>query len=116
MTLLRSAKAQVCNLGSHVGIIMQGKFEMTMLDSGAKVIAEPGQCYVCEPGHHAAVVGDEPVVFVEFESKRCEMEGRVGGEPESGRPPYPAQPSYPAGTCSATAQEARRRGKLNPSM
>lgn len=53
----------------HVGIIMQGKFEMTMLDSGAKVIAEPGQCYVCEPGHHAAVVGDEPVVFVEFESK-----------------------------------------------
>src|SRR4051812_39392929 len=37
----------------------------------------PGHAYVIEPGHDAWVVGDEPVVGFDFESRMAEEFGKV---------------------------------------
>ena len=52
----------------HVGFVMKGTFHMKSIETGLEVDVGPGQCYVCEPGHDAWVVGDEAVEFYEFES------------------------------------------------
>jgi hypothetical protein len=41
-------------------------------DDGTEQEIGPGHAYVIEPGHDAWVVGDEPVVGFEFESRTAE--------------------------------------------
>lgn len=51
----------------HVGAIVSGRLHVVHND-GTSVEAGPGDAYAIEPGHDAWVVGDEPVVALEFES------------------------------------------------
>jgi hypothetical protein len=51
----------------HVGAIVSGRLHVTHSD-GSEGEAAPGEAYVIEPGHDAWVVGEEPVVALEFES------------------------------------------------
>ncbi|HXG40100.1 MAG TPA: cupin domain-containing protein [Candidatus Limnocylindrales bacterium] len=51
----------------HVGAIVSGRLHVVHGD-GTSVDVGPGDAYVIEPGHDAWVVGDEPVVALEFES------------------------------------------------
>lgn len=52
----------------HVGAVVSGSLHVVHED-GSEVDAGPGAAYVIEPGHDAWVVGDEPFVAFEFESK-----------------------------------------------
>ena len=52
----------------HVGTVVGGRMHVTHED-GSEFEAGPGSAYVIEPGHNAWVVGDEPFVAFEFESK-----------------------------------------------
>ena len=52
----------------HVGFIKSGTFGMTDVETGTETVAKAGMCYLCEAGHEARVIGDEPVEFIEFES------------------------------------------------
>jgi hypothetical protein len=52
----------------HVGTIISGKLHIEHED-GSQGEAGPGDVYVVEPGHNAWVVGDDPVIGFEFESK-----------------------------------------------
>ena len=52
----------------HVGTVVSGSLHVVHED-GSEVDAGPGAAYVIEPGHDAWVVGDEPFVAFEFESK-----------------------------------------------
>jgi uncharacterized cupin superfamily protein len=45
-------------------------------EDGSDLDVEPGEAYVIEPGHDAWVVGDEPVVAYEFETKAAEQYAR----------------------------------------
>ena len=38
-------------------------------DDGTEEALGPGEAYVIEPGHNAWIVGDEPFVGFEFESR-----------------------------------------------
>jgi hypothetical protein len=49
----------------HVGAIVSGRLHVVHND-GTEGEAAPGDAYVIEPGHDAWVVGDEPVVALEF--------------------------------------------------
>jgi hypothetical protein len=51
--------------GSHFGYIEKGTFLMKHED-GTEATVTAGQAYECKPGHLAEVVGDEPVVMIEF--------------------------------------------------
>lgn len=51
----------------HVGAILSGRLHVVHED-GTTAEAEPGAVYLIEPGHDAWVIGDEPVVALEFES------------------------------------------------
>lgn len=52
----------------HVGAIVSGTLHVVHQD-GSEGDAAPGDAYVIEPGHDAWVLGDNPVVALEFESK-----------------------------------------------
>ena len=52
----------------HVGTVASGRLHVVHED-GSEGDAGPGDVYVIEPGHDAWVIGDEPVVAYEFESK-----------------------------------------------
>ena len=52
----------------HVGTGLTGKLHVVHED-GNEVDVSPGAAYIIEPGHDAWVVGDEPFVGFEFESK-----------------------------------------------
>ena len=52
----------------HVGTVVSGQLHIVHND-GSEGDAGPGTAYVIEPGHDAWVVGDEPFVAYEFESK-----------------------------------------------
>ena len=52
---------------AHLGYVVTGTLHITA-DDGAEADLRPGDTYRLEPGHHAAVVGDEPFVCLEFES------------------------------------------------
>jgi hypothetical protein len=52
----------------HVGTVVSGQLHVAHND-GSEGDAGPGDAYVIEPGHDAWVVGDEPFVAYEFESK-----------------------------------------------
>ena len=51
----------------HVGAILSGHLHIVHTD-GTEADARAGDAYVVEPGHDAWVVGDEPVVALEFQS------------------------------------------------
>jgi hypothetical protein len=55
----------------HLGLLQSGTMHVVHEDGGEQEIG-PGQAYVIEPGHDAWVVGDEPVVGFEFESRAAE--------------------------------------------
>lgn len=56
----------------HVGVIVSGRIHIVHED-GTEVEASAGEAYVVEPGHDAWVVGDEPWVAYEFETKTAEQ-------------------------------------------
>jgi hypothetical protein len=59
----------------HVGTVQSGRLVVKHED-GSEVELGPGEAYVIEPGHDAWVVGDEPFVGIEFESKAAEEYAR----------------------------------------
>jgi hypothetical protein len=60
----------------HVGIVHSGQLAVRHED-GTEVQLGPGDTYVIEPGHDAWVVGEEPFVGFEFESRSAEQYARV---------------------------------------
>ena len=58
----------------HVGAIVSGRLHVVHTD-GSEGDAQPGDAYVIEPGHDSWVVGDEPVVALEFESAETYARG-----------------------------------------
>jgi mannose-6-phosphate isomerase-like protein (cupin superfamily) len=59
----------------HVGVVQSGALRVTHED-GTEVELRAGDAYVIEPGHDAAVVGDERFVALEFETKAAEEYAR----------------------------------------
>ena len=59
----------------HVGVIVSGTMHV-MHNDGTEGDAGPGVAYVIEPGHDAWVVGSEPFVAYEFDSKAAESYAR----------------------------------------
>lgn len=59
----------------HVGIVQAGAMHVVH-DDGTEEDLAPGGAYVIEPGHNAWVVGDEPFVGFEFESRPAEEYAR----------------------------------------
>lgn len=59
----------------HVGIIESGTLHVAH-DDGSELDLRPGEVYVIEPGHDAWVVGDEPFVAYEFDSRAAEEYAR----------------------------------------
>lgn len=55
----------------HLGLLQSGTMHV-IHDDGTEQEIGPGQTYVIEPGHDAWVVGDEPVVGFEFQSRTAE--------------------------------------------
>ena len=55
----------------HVGYMIAGRLSVTMEDGSTQEIT-PGQTYVIEPGHDAAVVGNDVVLAVEFSTEAAE--------------------------------------------
>lgn len=70
----------------HVGVAESGALHIAH-DDGTEAEVGPGQSYVIEPGHDAWVVGDEPFVAYEFESKAAEEYARGGGWVTGHSPP-----------------------------
>jgi mannose-6-phosphate isomerase-like protein (cupin superfamily) len=60
----------------HVGFVQSGRLHV-IHDDGTKVELGPGDAYVIEPGHDAEVLGDEPFVGFEFESRSAEEYART---------------------------------------
>jgi hypothetical protein len=56
---------------AHLGYVVSGTLHVTA-DDGAEGDLQAGDTYRLEPGHNAAVVGDQPFVALEFESKTAE--------------------------------------------
>ena len=55
----------------HVGLLQSGTMHVVH-DDGTEQEIRAGQAYVIEPGHDAWVVGDEPVIGFEFDSRTAE--------------------------------------------
>jgi hypothetical protein len=55
----------------HVGAVVSGRLSVKH-DDGSTIEIGPGDAYVIEAGHDASVVGDEPFIGFEFESKTAE--------------------------------------------
>ena len=56
---------------AHLGYVMSGTIHITA-DDGAESDLKAGDAYRLAPGHNAEVVGDQPFVALEFESKTAE--------------------------------------------
>ena len=59
----------------HVGVVQAGRLHIAHED-GSTAELGPGDAYVIEPGHDAWVLGDEPFVGLEFESRAAEEYAR----------------------------------------
>src|SRR5438046_434802 len=59
----------------HVGLVQSGRM-VVKPDDGPEVELGAGAAYVIDPGHDAWVVGDEPCVTFEFESKAAQEYAR----------------------------------------
>ncbi len=53
---------------AHLGYVVSGRIHVAQTD-GMESDVGPGEAYRLEPGHDAWVIGDEPLVALEFESK-----------------------------------------------
>jgi hypothetical protein len=60
----------------HVGVLQSGTLHVAH-DDGTEQEIGPSQAYLIEPGHDAWVVGNEPVVGFEFESRTAEEYARA---------------------------------------
>jgi hypothetical protein len=60
----------------HVGFVGSGTMHVVH-DDGTQLDLKAGEAYVIEPGHDAWVVGDEPFVGFEFESRSAEEYART---------------------------------------
>src|SRR5262245_17826551 len=58
------AKTASCQV-SHLGYVVSGRMRVFM-DDGAEAEFGPGDVFALPPGHDAEVVGDEPVVALDF--------------------------------------------------
>ena len=56
---------------AHLGYVVSGQIHIAATD-GTELDLGPGDAYRIDPGHDAWVVGDEPFVALEFESKTAE--------------------------------------------
>ncbi len=56
-------------LHHHQGIQLAGRLEVTT-DTGARRVVGPGEVYDIPPGHDARVLGNEPVIEIEFAGGR----------------------------------------------
>ena len=56
---------------AHLGYVVSGTIHIAATD-GAEADIRAGDAYRLEPGHDAWVVGDEPFVALEFESKTAD--------------------------------------------
>jgi hypothetical protein len=56
---------------AHLGYVVSGTVHVAATD-GTEADIGPGDVYRLEPGHDAWVVGDEPAVALEFESRTAE--------------------------------------------
>ncbi|MGY1709166.1 cupin domain-containing protein [Geodermatophilus sp. SYSU D00758] len=61
---------------AHLGYVMSGRIHIRA-DDGTETDLGAGDVYRLEPGHDAWVLGDEPVVALEFESKTAETYARA---------------------------------------
>ncbi len=52
----------------HNGYIESGRLHVRM-DDGTEVDLEPGEFFVCEPGHDAWTLGDEPCIAFDFSAQ-----------------------------------------------
>jgi class 3 adenylate cyclase len=70
-------KTQFCQ-SHHIGIVLQGTLRIQMAD-GIELEFRAGDVLEIPPGHDAWVVGDEPVVTVDFEAMRgfAKADGRA---------------------------------------
>jgi hypothetical protein len=59
----------------HVGLVTSGHMHVVH-DDGTEADLDAGDAYIIEPGHDAWVVGDEPFVGYEFESRSAEEYAR----------------------------------------
>ena len=55
----------------HFGVAVAGSIHVSH-DDGTELDIGPGDAYVIEPGHDAWVLGDDPFVGYEFESRAAE--------------------------------------------
>jgi hypothetical protein len=55
----------------HLGYVVSGRLHIASMD-GTELDVGAGDAYRIEPGHDAWVLGDEPAVGLEFESKTAE--------------------------------------------
>ncbi|HZJ52047.1 MAG TPA: cupin domain-containing protein [Actinomycetota bacterium] len=67
------AKTDSCQV-EHVGYVVSGRLHVTHEDGSEGEVA-PGEVYRIAPGHDAWVVGDEPIVSVEFQGAAHYAEG-----------------------------------------
>ena len=58
------AQTESCQV-AHTGYIVSGRLHIRM-DDGTEVEMGPGEASITPAGHDAWVVGDEPVVFLDF--------------------------------------------------
>ena len=58
---------------AHLGYVVSGTLHIAA-DDGAEADLGPGDAYRIDPGHDACVLGDEPLVAIEFESKTAETD------------------------------------------
>ena len=56
---------------AHLGYVVSGTIHMAATD-GTEADLGPGDAYRAEPSHDAWVVGDEPFVALEFETKTAQ--------------------------------------------
>ncbi len=59
----------------HVGVVQAGAMRV-FHDDGTEAELRAGDAYVIEPGHDASILGDEPFVALEFESRAAEEYAR----------------------------------------
>lgn len=64
-------KTDSCQL-SHAGVIVSGRL-ITVMDDGTRVEFGPSDAFSIPPGHDGWVVGDEPMVGIEFSGTSAEF-------------------------------------------
>jgi hypothetical protein len=60
---------------AHLGYLVSGRMHV-VADDGTEADMSAGETYRLDPGHDAWVVGDEPVIGLEFETKTAETYAR----------------------------------------